>query len=192
MLKMIDLCSGLGGASQAMKDRGWEVITIDNDYRFKPDLCIDVRKFHGFNFNFKVDLIWASPPCTEFAREWMPWTKTGLTPDMSIVKACLKIIENMKPRYWIIENVQGAVKYFEPLIGKPRKVINPYFLWGHFPPLGDIKITKRKKESYSSTQRADRARIPGEISLAVALAIENNWTLFEYPKMIFDLNNITQ
>ena len=183
MLKMIDLCSGLGGASQAMKDRSWEVIRIDNEVVFKPDLCIDVRKFYGFNF--KVDLIWASPPCTEFAREWMPWTKTGKEPDMSIVKACLKIIQNMQPRFWVIENVQGAVKYFEPLLGKPRKIIKPYFFWGHFPPLGDVKISKRKKESFSSTQQAERARIPYEISLALCLAIENNWTLFDYPKMIY-------
>ena len=178
-MRMIDICSGLGGASQAMKNRGWEVIKIDSDYRFQPDLCIDVRKFYGFDF--KVDLIWASPPCTEFAREWMPWSKTGKAPDMSIVKACLKIIKNMQPRYWVIENVQGAVKYFKPLLGKPRKIVKPYFLWGNFPQLGNVRIRKRKKESYSSKQQAERAKIPYELSNAIALVIENDRT-FEFDR----------
>jgi len=185
MLQMIDLCSGLGGASQAMKDRGWNIITLDNNNRFNPDICLDVRKIPYMKLPF--DLIWASPPCTEFARAWLPWIKTDKEPDMSIAKACLRIIQTMQPRYWIIENVQGAVKYFEPLLGKPMAIYKPYFLWGHFPPLGDIKITKQKKESYSSTQQAERAKIPYELSLAVALAIKNNWTLFEYPRPIFDL-----
>ena len=43
---MLDLFSGLGGASKAMKERGWEVITVDNNPKFNPDICIDIREYH--------------------------------------------------------------------------------------------------------------------------------------------------
>ena len=35
---MLDLCSGLGGASKAMKERGWDVITVDVNPEFSPDV----------------------------------------------------------------------------------------------------------------------------------------------------------
>ena len=154
---IIDLCCGLGGASQAMKDRGWKVISVDIERKFKPDIVADVRLLTLKNI--QPLLVWASPPCGEFAREWMPWTKTGEKPDMSIVKACYEIILEIKPIFWCIENVQGAVKYFKPLLGKPRAIHKPYFLWGNFPNNWKIKITY-------------------EISLAIAMSIEANLELF--------------
>ena len=95
-------------------------------------------------------------------------------PDMSLVIACKRIIDECNPRYWIIENVRGAVPFFAPLLGVPAAVYRPYFLWGHFPPLGGVGRhtfgTKTKK--LSSSAKAERARIPESLSLAVARAIE--------------------
>ena len=33
---MLDLCCGLGGASRAMRERGWEVVTVDIVPEFNP------------------------------------------------------------------------------------------------------------------------------------------------------------
>ena len=55
-----------------------------------------------------IDLLWASPPCEEFAREWMPWSKTGKAPSMDLVNAVYRLVEEIQPRWWIIENVKGA------------------------------------------------------------------------------------
>jgi len=63
--------------------------------------------------------------------------------------------------------VKGAVPY----LGQPRQRIGPYHLWGFFPDLA-VKLVKRNKESMSSSWAEERARIPGEISLALALAIQ--------------------
>lgn len=167
---MLDLCSGLKGASQAMRQRGWKVISIDNNIKFKPDIVADIR-----DFSWRGDyptLIWASPPCDEFSREFMPWCSTGKSPDMSIVLACKRIIDESAPNFWVIENVKGAVKYFESILGRPRTVYNPYYLWGNFPLLDRLKIKRKKKEAYSSTQKAERAKVPYSISLAMALGIE--------------------
>ncbi len=170
---MIDICSGLGGASQAMIDRGWTVITLDNDPKFNPDVVADVRAWSWTGE--RPDLIWCSPPCVEFARESMPWCRTGNAPDMSLVNACRRIIAESKPRYWVIENVRGAIPY----LGKPAAKIGPFYLWGAFPDIGAPTMARfRKKESYGSKQRAERAKIPHYISTALAIAIECQASMF--------------
>lgn len=130
---ILDLCAGLKGASQAMKERGWQVITLDIDPRFKCDITADVREWHYPAEFPRPDLIWASPPCDEFARESMPWSKTGKTPDMSIVLACKRIIEEAQPKYYVVENVRGAINYFRPHFGNYRYHVGAFYLWGFFP-----------------------------------------------------------
>lgn len=174
---MLDLCCGLKGASETMSERGWDVVTLDNEPAFEPDIVADVRKWQWDGT--QPDLIWASPPCVEFSRESMPWSRTGQQPDMSIVRGCLRVIRQARPRFWIIENVRGAISHFRPLLGDYRYSYGPFYLWGYFPELGAIPLDYRKKESYGSKQRAERAKIPAPLSLALALAIERQPALFE-------------
>lgn len=176
---MIDLCSGLCGASKAMKQRGWKVVTIDIDKKFKPDIVADVRDIDNIieKIEFVPDLLWASPPCEEFTREFLPWAKTGQEPDLSILKACIEIKNALKPKSWIFENVKGAVKWFKPFLGKPQFINNPYYLWGEFPLRSNFKIRRKNKESYSSKQKSQRAKIPYRLSLAIAVSIEQHISL---------------
>ncbi len=175
-LLMIDLCSGLGGASHAMKNHGWNVITVDIEPSFCPDIVADVRKW-SWNGD-RPDLIWASPPCADFSRMYLPWIKSKREPDLSILMGCIRIIKESKPRYWVIENVVGALKYFYPILGKPSAIYRPYYLWGYFPPLPKFPLNYRKKESLGSKQKAERAKIPYQISEALAIAIESQLNIF--------------
>lgn len=163
---MLDLCCGLKGASQAMRDRGWEVVTLDLDPRFEPDIVADLREWSYAGPT--PDLVWISPPCTEFARESMPWSKTGARPDLSLVQAARRIVEEINPPAWVLENVRGAVPY----LGPAREIHGPFFLWGRFPAPGRPVLNLRKKESYSSAQAAERAKVPYALSLALAVAVE--------------------
>ena len=167
---MLDLCAGLGGASQAMLDRGWKVIRVDIEPSFKPDIVADVR--HWSYRGPKPLLIWASPPCKEFSRHFLPWLKAEREPDMSVVLACKRIIEEVQPVFWVIENVRGAVPFFEPVLGKPAQVIFPYYLWGRFPPLSVDRSRFVPKQRFSSRDAAKRAWIPYELSYKLALACE--------------------
>lgn len=176
---MLDIGSGLGGASQAMKEHGWQVVTVDIEPLFQPSVVADMRtwSWHGE----RPDLVWCSPPCTEFAKFAMPcWypTETLPPPDMSLVLACKRIIDECHPRYWVIENVRGAVKWFIPILGRPLLVCRPYFLWGHFPLLSiNRRGWRRKTKDLPSTARAKRAQIPISLSLALTLAIESQQEL---------------
>ena len=65
------------------------------------------------------DVIWASPPCTEYSR-----CKTRAPRDIEgankIVKRTLDIMEYFKPKYWIIENPQtGLLKHQDIMMGIP-------------------------------------------------------------------------
>ena len=168
-LKMLDLFSGLGGGSAAMRDRGWQVITLDFEAGFKPDIAVDIMDFSWDGG--PLDLIWASPPCEEFSREFMPWCKTGKEPSMELVEAAYRVILEAAPRFWAIENTRGAVKWFRPLLGPPAWISNPIYLWGNFPPLPKLRLNMRK-EKMSSSWAAERAKIPYEVSLALAISIE--------------------
>jgi hypothetical protein len=176
---MVDLGAGLKGSSRVMKERGWDVITLDINPAFECDVTADVRTWHYTGLR-RPDLLWFSMPCTEFSRESMPWCKTGIAPDMSLIYACLRIRDEMQPLNWIGENVRGAIKYFKPLMGNYRFRAGPFFLWGEFPPLGKVDMrTFRKKESYWSKHQAeDRAVIPYSLSRAVAVAIESQPSFF--------------
>jgi len=150
-----------------MLNRGWRVVTVDNEPKFNPDYIADVCTWSWEGE--RPDLIWASPPCVEFARESMPWCRTGQKPDLSVWEGCQRIINESQPMYWIIENVRGAMPWF----GKPREIHGAFYLWGFFPLLGNVDLSGvRKKESYYSKDRELRAKIPEQLSLAVARAVE--------------------
>lgn len=165
-LLMLDLFCGRQGASQTMRARGWHVHAVDLLGHFSPppDECADLT--HWSWPGPRPDLIWASPPCTEFARESMPWCRTGATPSLALVEATQRIIAECQPRFFVIENVKGAVPY----LGKPTMRFGPWHLWGRFPTFhAEVPFFKEK---LSSTQKEERAKIPTVLAEALADAVE--------------------
>jgi len=203
MTKMLDLFSGLGGASEAfIQDPKWEVQRIENNILLKEvphttiksvfelrDELVQMEN-EGFEPSEKIDLIWASPPCTEFSlafsapqsialRENVPYK-----PSLDALSATIEIIKILNPKYWVIENVRGATKWFEPCLGKPVKVIgHSVFLWGKFPMFENPTIDSKFKDEGSSRcpLRANRrALIPFEISSSLKHAVECQRSIFDY------------
>jgi len=162
---MLDLFAGLGGASSAMIGRGWSVVTVDNDSRFG---CTHTADLTAWSWpGATPDLIWASPPCTEFSRESMPWCRTGTIPSLVLVSAAMRIIAECQPRWWVIENVRGAVKFWGPPIASDGRT---WFLWGFLPGL-PRSLAPRPKDMRSgghTTRAAIRARIPPSLARLVA------------------------
>jgi len=179
MRLMIDLFSGLGGASYPFKKNGWEVVTVDINPEFSPDLCIDVREFLSVWDGRQPDFLWASPPCEEFSRSSMPWTgfKKPEWWAMELVFTSIRIIHALQPKFWILENVRGAQRW----IGKAPFHAGSFYLWGYFP-FEDLKkklswspSLARKSQLFPSKDRAARrAKIPEKLSWAVFWIVEEH------------------
>lgn len=192
---MLDLCSGLGGASQPMLDSGWDVVRIENNPLLKDVPHTHLENILDWNHeNMRgpsLDLIWASPPCREFSqaysspktiarREGKPYA-----PNLDLMLKCKEIIETLESRYWVIENVIGAIEDFKPYLGNPRQIVGPFVLWGNFPYFEmppDFKHNKYAGDKHSRNPlRANyRAVIPYPLADGLRKAIQEQHSILEW------------
>lgn len=169
---MLDLFCGLGGASAAFREAGWEVIGVDIEPKFKPDIIADLTDWHWEGG--AVDLIWASPPCQEFSTVRRPRI---YDPDMSLVEASRRIIEEVAPDWWVIENVRGAVRF----LGLNYQRAGAFYLWGNIPPLGAFpwpvgwkgyRLCHGQGAIERGMSSAEKALIPLEVSSRLLYVIQ--------------------
>lgn len=187
MRTILDLCSGLGGATRAfvVHPHSWRVIRVDNDPRHASvahTRVLDVLEWLDWIDDLPtIDVVWASPPCTDFTNaDSRPRTVRG-DPDMSVLEACIAIKDYLQPRTFIIENVCGACPWFKPYLGNHRQKIGPFFLWGNFPHLVMDRDFKHDKMAQSTFSRSPlRSLIPLEISEALLDALTNQQTLEDF------------
>lgn len=209
MKVFVDLCAGLGGASQAfMDDPDWLVIRIDNNAELKPlcpglnvadvtdsdvtlELIEAVCLMHGVELhNCDKLVVWASPPCDEFSLAYNAKQPTAARngedydPDMSIMLACLYIIRKLLPDHWYIENVRGAISWFTPYLGSYRQQLASFFVWGDHPIVDfyDANLRKLRKVDirHSDLRAQHRAKVHFEISQAIKDSIDKQMTLTSY------------
>jgi hypothetical protein len=186
-LVMLDLFAGLGGASAAMRARGWRVITVDLRPELEPAEVCDVRSFRWEGG--PVDLLWASPPCVEFSKRGSRcFYPDAPEPSCELAAAALRLVMEIRPRFWLVENVRGALPYFNALFGVPAVSAPPLFLWGRPPPglaaflpkLGAYKEHASRRSEDPRAQRLNsndrralvRALVPYAVSEAVARCCE--------------------
>ena len=178
-LRVLDLFSGLGGFSQAFKDRGHFVVRIDIDRELKPDVQADVR-FLPIKDSTHFDVILASPPCEEFTKDFLPWYDgADVNRGLELVHVTRDVINRIRPRFWVVENVVGAVKYFKNIFGDYKQRCGSRYLWGNFPRFKCRHELCYGKERIFYTVRDPkkrkmlRSKIPYEISYNLCIAIEN-------------------
>ena len=197
----LDLCSGLGGFSEAFVDGGWDVIRIDVDPKFKDIPFTVIGDVRDLDFvkktvgNKKVDVILASPPCERFSLACRTFPKEGIMEAMQVVGACLEIVAMFHPKFWVLENPKARLRWF---LGSPKGTIRlsdygaPYLkptdYWGNInlpmlektvPPKIYLRPMKHdpKKPSpiYLSGKgigKAQRAKMPYGLSKAILEAVE--------------------
>jgi len=205
-MKVLDLCSGLGGFSEAfVGDLDWEIMRIENNPLLSEvphTEIIDIFEFRDTLHDMmvrgyqpdKVDLILFSPPCREFSLGFNApqavASREGrfeeYSPDMTILECGLEIIELLNPRFYIIENVKGSIRHFEPYVGKPKCSIGSFWFYGKFPSFkpglqGKIpNKAKMDKGSNHPLRLQYRALIPLPISKAIKQAVECQTSLFNF------------
>ena len=189
--RVLDLCSGLGGATEALVQAECEVVRIENNplLAYVPHThTLDVTEWADWLPDLgPFDIVWASPPCLGYSDGYnapkIVARREGreYVPDPSVALACREIIDYLKPRWYIIENVKGAIPYFEGYgWGRHQQSIGPFYLWGQFPQLDVSKQRMMHKKKTDNTGSQARALVPFEISFALLEAIRSQRTLEDF------------
>ena len=85
-----------------------EAITLDSVAAWQPFHLVDLLQWDYRQYSpGHFDVIWASPPCTQYSQA----RTTGAPPDLvtadAIVQRTLQVISYLQPSHWFIENPRG-------------------------------------------------------------------------------------
>jgi len=191
-MKILDLFCGQGGWSRAFAEAGHECTGIDMrnlgyPYRFiKTDLL-------DWDPDQHYDVVLASPPCNHFSKVNQNWNgKNNNTKGLDLVWRAFALIAQIKPKYWVIENVKGLSEF----IDKPDDIVRygktkshkEAYLWTNLGKLGFFDQMTNKKTNRNTFKRPGGSRtlhndiggtsslavIPYPLSKAVLTKIEND------------------
>ena len=147
-MKLLEIFKGTGSVGKVAKKLGYNVISLDYDEKFKPDIHTDILKWNYKKFvkdtGFIPDFIWASPPCNTFSamvyplRERNPQTaepysdraKLGtkiLYKTLTIINYFKKLNPKLK---YTIENPRGMMRFDKRMKKLPNLETTAYCLYG--------------------------------------------------------------
>lgn len=116
-MRTIELFCGTKSFSKVAAERGHDTFTIDNDPQHRPTVCKSILEIDG-NELPPCDVLWASPPCEGFSVAVIGrnWNHDG-TPKhdraklaMMLAIKTIEIIEQVRPKYFFIENPVGMLR----------------------------------------------------------------------------------
>jgi hypothetical protein len=151
IMRVLELCAGSKSFTKVCTSMGWDCTTVDVNPRYEPDILADVRALHFTEGEF--DVIWASPPCEHYSIAKTRGER-NLPHYDSIVLACLRIIDEVKPLVWIVENPMGLLRHRPFMSSLPKWTVDycmfgaPYrkrtdlFMSDNMGPLTDILCDK--------------------------------------------------
>ena len=202
-MKILELFAGMKSISNAFEKRGHQTYSVEWNKDFKNiTLYEDVNKLTAKKIiklcNGVPDVIWASPDCTTYSISAISHHRkknkeTGnLNPVSEYAKFCdktnkhvLDLIQELKPKYYFIENPRGGLRKMDFMKGLYRytvtycqygdKRMKPTNIWTNYPnpnfkPMcknGDTCHEKAPRGSKTGTQglknSIERSKIPDEL-----------------------------
>ena len=130
-MRLLNLCSGTGSVSEPFQRAGWECVNVDWSPKHNPTHQVDITTWTAPYVDGHFDVVWASPDCTQYSRA----RTTARTPrDLEgadrLVAACLRIIRQLRPRLWFVENPDtGLLKTRSVMQGLPYVRVD-YCMYG--------------------------------------------------------------
>lgn len=201
-MKTIELFAGTKSFSKVARNLGNDVFTTDYEEIDGQDLIADIHTLSEKDFPYQPDILWASPPCEGFSvaaigKNWnydnTPKTDSARR-SVALVEQTLRMISELKPKYFFIENPRGKLRKLSLLANIPRYTVTycqygdtrmkPTDIWTNFPFVprkmcknGDSCHISAPRGSKTGTQGIkgykDRSRIPEELFIDLFRQIEN-------------------
>lgn len=130
-MNVLELFAGSRSIGKEAEKLGYNVFSSDLNLFQKIDYAVNILEFDINRVPFKPDMIWASPPCTYFSvasigKHWhknhTPKSENALI-GLKIVEKTIEIINEIKPKYWFIENPRGKLRKLNVVAGLPRTTV---------------------------------------------------------------------
>jgi hypothetical protein len=137
-IRILVLFSGTGSVQKTFTEcfPHAQTVSLDSDkyWRSTHTARVEDWEYWGYYPPGYFDVIWASPPCTQYSQA----RTTGGPPDLVSADACvertLDIIEYLKPQYWFLENPKGRYPNalrFRPVVSQlPTPLFCSYCMYG--------------------------------------------------------------
>lgn len=140
-MKVLELFAGTRSISRAFDRRGHKTFSIEWDKKFENiDIYDDINNITAERIielcGGVPDVIWASPDCTTYSVAAISHHRekdeaTGsLNPKSEYAKFCdktnkhvLKLIRELNPKYYFIENPRGGLRKMDFMTGLPRYTV---------------------------------------------------------------------
>lgn len=201
-LKVFSGCTEYGSEVQAFKDRGHDVTTLGLEG--DVDIKIDIRDYHTTEH---YDFMTFHPPCTCFSLASVGCHWKNRKPDketlksIEIVKACIRIINEVNPTYFMIENSMAMLRTLDFMKDFAKRnsfatitycqygdtAMKPTDIWYRLPNSFYPKRCKNGMSCHTSAPRGsktagstqgkkdakERGLVPYGLSMVLCKAIEN-------------------
>lgn len=185
-MKILELFAGTRSIGKAFEELGHEVYSIEWNKDFEninwyADISTikasDILERFG-----KVDVVWASPDCTTYSiaaiSHHREKVEGNLNPKSDYAKFCdltninvLKLIEELKPKYYFIENPRGGMRKMNFMKDLPRYTVTycqygdsrmkPTDIWTNHPNPGFKPMCKNGSPCHVSAPRGSKTGTQG-------------------------------
>lgn len=127
-MRMLELFSGSGNMAAAFREAGYKTLTVDLNEA--ADLQADIRQLTPEMIVERLggypDVIWASPPCTQFSvasigKHWK--NQKPPAEGVELLSHSLRLIMQLQPRLWYIENPMGMMRTLPIMENLPRRTL---------------------------------------------------------------------
>lgn len=179
---VVDLCTGRGGWAKSFLKAGCRVVGVDvepqDDY---PDgaafIQADVRtlRAHELRLGETPFAVIGSPPCQPFSSMRPDRVEPPAPIGYELMVSVLRLVGELRPTFWGVENVAGALKWWEPTLGKPDLRDRPYYIWGNLPRAFRAQGPYPSKFEHRDPGR--RSEIPAKLADELGRCLRDEWVL---------------
>jgi len=138
-MKVLELFAGTKSIGKEFEKKGHEVFSVEWSKDFENiDMYVDISELKAKQIMKKFgkpDIVWASPDCTTYSIAAISHHRTksesgNLDPKSEYAKFCdktnkhvLDLIQELKPKYYFIENPRGAMRKMDFMKGLYRYTV---------------------------------------------------------------------